>query len=535
MTPTGLRSRLVWVLFGLAFGFAGCTQSSTPWTPEVSLPEPDIVKRSMTFTSSDDFRTGVLTGLNTDTSGELQMSSGLALYETPFIWVPNSTARTVTRVDTKTLEVSGPFPLINDAGVDCYNPSRTTVDIDGNVWVGCRGNASYVNRDQVEPASVPVSIDNKVVKLSRESGAVLLSLEVGHAPRAMALDVRNHLWIGCSVDDTVWEIDGETGHCYRGERSDCDAPAIPVEDFPYGMAVDQRGHLWVMSLRYLTDTRARLTEIDTATGAVLGVYGPYERNGCFWLYGIAIHPLGDIWLGGHVCNDVVRVKGFAGMHPGDGRTYAAGEMIGAYPVGGEQSRGVAVDLDGNVWVASSGTNTASKLNGATGAILAEVNVGVGPIGVGVDAYGNAWVVNRTSNSVHRVNGLDMTKVTEIPVGEGPYTYSDMLGMALRTITHRGEGFSTWKARVDSGTDAPRWKNIHWTALLPQHSQLEVRARCASTESGLATVSWGALLSQPGAMDCGGGSGRWAEVEARFSAPGTASSPVLYDLTVYWDQ
>ncbi|MCB9654698.1 MAG: hypothetical protein H6729_11270 [Deltaproteobacteria bacterium] len=533
MTTTPSQFRATAGVLTLALVFVGCPPVTMPLAPDASLPAPDTTLRSITFTGSDDFRTGVLTGLNADTSGELQVSSGLALYETPFIWVPNSAARTVTRIDTKTLDPSPAFPLINEAGVDCYNPSRTTVDIEGHVWVGCRGDASYLNRDQVTPDMVPVQVDNKVVKLSRETGDVLLSLEVGHAPRALALDARNHLWVGSSVDDTVWEIDGQTGHCYRGERSDCDAPAIPVDDFPYGMAVDQRGHLWLMSLHYLTDKLPHLTEIDTTTGAVLGVYGPYPRNDCFWLYGIAIHPIGDIWLGGHICNDVVRVKGVAGVNPVDGRSYAAGEMIAAYPVGGQQSRGVAIDLDGNVWVASSGTNTASKLNGATGAIMAEVNVGRGPIGVGVDAYGNAWVVNREGNSVHRVNGLEVSKTNEIPVGAGPYTYSDMLGMALRTITHRGDGFSTWKARVDSGIEAPRWRRVHWTSLLPQHSRIEVRARCASSESALATVAWGPVMPEPGIMDCGASSGRWAEFEVRFYA--AAASPVLYDLTVYWDQ
>ncbi|MEE8409855.1 MAG: TonB-dependent receptor plug domain-containing protein, partial [Myxococcota bacterium] len=46
--------------------------------------------------------------------------------------------------------------------------------------------------------------------------------------------------------------------------------------------------------------------------------------------------------------------------------------------------------------------------------------------------------------MHRINGLDVAQKTELIVGDGPYTYSDMLGMALRTITHRAEGFSNWR-------------------------------------------------------------------------------------------
>ncbi len=488
-----------------------------------------LTRKSRTFTSQEDWESGNSNGLNTDTPGMLQMNAGLALFETPFMWVPNSSDNTASKIDTKTFEVLGTYPLVNQAGESCYNPSRTTVDIQGNTWVGCRGTSSYINRGDLGSRRIPQEVDYKVMKVSGEDGSILLSVRVGHAPRSLSLDADNHLWVGCSVDDTVWEIDGDTGACYRGEGAECQNPAIPVADFPYGSVVDQRGHLWVVNVWGVP----QVTEIDTRDGTVLGVHGPFDREGCIGLYGITVDQLNNIWLGGTACDDIVKVKGTDGINPADGLQYSAGEMIGAYPVGGSVARGVAVDLDGNVWVANSTTATASKHKGSDGELLASVGVGANPIGVGVDAWGNAWVVSRSADMVTRINGLDTSKTFEIKVGHGPYSYSDMLGLSLRTITHHNEGFAWWIGDIDSETDNPAWKSINWTAQTPTDTRVQARFRCQTTLDALATAPWGPFLDQPGDISCPV-AGRFGQVEVRMYALSAVSSPVVESVTVYWE-
>ena len=448
------------------------------------------------------------------------------------MWVPNSTDRTVSKIDTKTMEVLGTFNLIDGSGEWCYNPSRTTVDMQGNVWVGCRGGASYIHREALTTDMIPVSVDNKIMKISGQTGELLLSIRVGHAPRSLSLDADNHLWVGCSVDDTVWEVDGDTGACYRGEGADCPNPAIAIADFPYGSVVDQRGHLWIVhNLR--GDPNDLLTEINTEDGLVLGVYGPYDRDGCRDLYGIAVDQLNNIWLGGTSCDDVLKVKGMDGVNPADGLSYITGEMIGAYPVGGSVSRGVAIDLDGNVWVASSTTATISKIKGSDGELLATIGVGAGPIGVGIDAWGNAWAVSHGANMVTRINGLDMSDTFEIQVGKGPYSYSDMLGLSLRTITHHNDGFAWWLGDVDSGKENPQWLSINWLADAPEGTRVEARFRCHEKKEELVTAPWGVSLTEPGEISCPV-AGRYGQVEIRMYASGTARSPVLNSVTLYWE-
>lgn len=320
------------------------------------------------------------------------------------------------------------------------------------------------------------------------------------------------------------EIDGDTGACYRGDG--CAQPAIAVPDFPYGAVVDQDARLWIIHNKVPTDDRDQISEIDTKTGAVLGIYGPFERAvgtgapTCVGLYGIAIDQLGDIWLGGMECQDVVKVSG------------KTGQMIGHYPVGGQATRGVAVDLDGNVWAASSGTQTITKLNGATGAVITTVEVQSSPIGVAVDAYGHVWAVNYGSNSVTKVNGLKLTTQQTL-VGHNPYSYSDMMGLSLRTITLRKATLATWRAVVDSGSDSAHFTDVAWGADVPSATDFSVRVRCAAYCDSLATASFGADLTAPGPVSCAA-SERFMEVEARFTSNGTSASPVLDDLTVHWE-
>ena len=63
------------------------------------------------------------------------------------------------------------------------------------------------------------------------------------------------------------------------------------------------------------------------------------------------------------------------------------------------TRGLAVDGDGFVWVANSATNNVSKFRSEDGALVGTYAAGSGPIGVGIDPEGNVWVINETDDDV----------------------------------------------------------------------------------------------------------------------------------------
>jgi hypothetical protein len=91
-----------------------------------------------TFTSDEDFNEGLLLSVNTSVSGSLRLDQpGQPL---PFVYIPCSARGTVVRINVSTGEIVGEFASApNGRGKD---PSRTTVDKFGNVWVSNRGESS---------------------------------------------------------------------------------------------------------------------------------------------------------------------------------------------------------------------------------------------------------------------------------------------------------------------------------------------------------------------------------------------------------
>lgn len=76
--------------------------------------------------------------------------------------------------------------------------------------------------------------------------------------------------------------------------------------------------------------------------------------------------------------------------------------------------GLAADSAGNVWVANSATNTASKLN-HNGAIITTVAAGTAPSAIAVDSSNFVWITDKSINSITRLN------TTGSPVPGSPYT------------------------------------------------------------------------------------------------------------------
>jgi YVTN family beta-propeller protein len=77
--------------------------------------------------------------------------------------------------------------------------------------------------------------------------------------------------------------------------------------------------------------------------------------------------------------------------------------------------------NGYVYVAYSGSNNVSVINGATNTVIASINVGFsGPFGVAFDSNnGYVYVTNVNSNNVSVINGATNTVIASINVGLNP--------------------------------------------------------------------------------------------------------------------
>ena len=163
------------------------------------------------------------------------------------------------------------------------------------------------------------------------------------------------------------------------------------------------------------------------------------------------------------------------------------------------TRGVAVKLDNDgtgqvtgarVYSAHSETGKVTVIDAVTGQMLPAISVGggQGPVGVAIDSDGHLWTVNQSSNSATRINTDTNQIMGNYPVGSNPYTYSDMTGYALKTITTVSGDYKHVVKGWESGTTY--WESMEVQADLPNDlTTLEVSFRTGNTPTEVKDSDW----------------------------------------------
>ncbi|HWI60945.1 MAG TPA: hypothetical protein VNT75_03805 [Symbiobacteriaceae bacterium] len=236
-----------------------------------------------TYTTSADFDEGILVGVEHETvPDQLQLSRSVTTL--PFIWVPNNNG-TVSKVDTTTGNELGRYFATKPGLPEDGSPSRTTVDLQGNVWVGNRtagtvvkiglleagqcvdrnrngtietsrdrngdGNISTFPTAEILPWGTDECVLFEVVLVPGQEGPYVPGTYTGPydtnywgvSPRSLAIDANNNLWAGTGTSQKFYYIDGDTGEI----RDVIDL--APWGHQSYGATIDRNGILW--SLRPL--------------------------------------------------------------------------------------------------------------------------------------------------------------------------------------------------------------------------------------------------------------------------------------------
>ncbi|TGO03394.1 hypothetical protein PN36_07065 [Candidatus Thiomargarita nelsonii] len=469
------------------------------------------------YTSDADFDMGVMDGVEyITTSNQLQLSiQGSTL---PFIWIANSAENTVSKINTETgCELgryrTGPGTDLGEpsTGVpSAENPSRTTVDINGDVWVGNRQSntatkialtATDTNGDGTITTSQDTNgnclIESSEVLAWGTDEAVLLRIDVDLGPRALAIDADNNVWIGGSSGKTMRLYNGTTGALIK---------AISIGRSCYGALIDSNGTLWISN-----DGEDSLTRIDDPAGSHSITYIAASDGA---VYGISIDREGFIYTSSGQGGDNLLRK----LNPAT-NTWVYSVSIS----GGAYGRGVTVGLDGDIWVAQSSVNTITRHNAADGSLIATIPVGSAPTGVATAKDGKIWLSNLLSNNVMRVdpatNAVDLTQEGHF----GPYNYSDMTGIISRSITTRS---GTWTV-VYQNTSLIK-ATVSWTALMQGNSTITVMV-----ESSVDGVTWSAPQQVQSGVEFNNVAGAtMIRLVVEFNAStGVIQSPILYDLTI----
>ncbi len=492
------------------------------------------IPQSMVFTSDANFERGTRVGT---VYGNNQLTLSPDSVTWPFIWVPNSDKGTVSKVDVRTGREIARYRT-SPSGLNAQ-PSRTTIDQQGNCWVANRQIGSMVkigllesgnfidrNANGVPDTSADVNGDGditgaellpwgqdecvlyEVIAIPGKEGTFTPgSYTNGYVdnywnpgPRGIAVDYFGNVWLGTHDTEKYYYLDGNTARIIR--TNDLSS----VDHMAYGAVVDGNGILWSSGYRESgTSTVLRLDPTDNSMVTIAPG---------FHTYGLGLDRSNHLFVSGHQESKLARIN-------------ALSTNIEWIVSAGYQSRGVAVTDDGDVWVASSSEGNVWRFSN-NGVFKGKISVGATPTGVSVDSAGKVWVVNdgdqyikRIDPAIGAIGAIDLSKRI---IDGVHYGYSDMTGIIARSTTGR---FGNWTVTHDAVVHYTQWGLVSWNGLEPAGNNIVVRVR--SSENLAAWSAWESVTN--GVPLSTTPPGRYLQVEVSLRARAGAALPVLYDLTV----
>jgi hypothetical protein len=331
------------------------------------------------------------------------------------IWIANSVESTISRVDTETLVETGRFLTRPDAN---GSPSRTSVGLDGDVAVANRsGGLTKFYGDLADCTDLD---GDGVIETSSDSTPLAWDDEecrAWHIPMAYTSQ-RPVAWTsgttsadGCSRDEErIWTagvinnlvvevvlVDGEAGVILDSVQL---PEVVPNFYGLYGGAVDANNDFWASQLGVGDLVHVDVDDLSYETF-------PMPVSG----YGITVGPSGYVFT----CSTQV------------GRFDPVTQTWATAQVGG--SGGCMEDDAGFLWMASQPV-VAVDVNTLT--VAATYPVPEYVHGVSVDFQGHVWGVGMQTTAYRLDPGSGaLDTVTGF---NGPYTYSDMTGFALASVS-----------------------------------------------------------------------------------------------------
>jgi hypothetical protein len=443
------------------------------------------------------------------------------------IWIANTGAGTVTKTDTNTFQVLGQYAIGPSANT--LDPSRTSVNSDGDVFVGNRAGGMLLKISSAGAGCPDTNMDGKIttstgfgnilpwgqddcvlwnVPVPAEAmvrGVAAQDVEVSvPVPDAPNNTVINHyVWTGgTTAPYTIHKYDGATG----AQLISTAAPSAI-----YGLALSGTGQLWMSgNTDGPTFSRVDTTKcVDQAscdaaeicqsscdsTGACTCTScnsGPCDQaikeriTIPDAVYGITVDFKQRVWLGG---SDVKRYDPSA---PAASRYSKVGTGASYY--------GVTADSKGFVWAAGTDGSSVVRVVGDT--LQSNIIQGIPSKGLAVDKQGKIWSISLNSGASVITPGPTLTdnpvasppggntQLTgaDAPAGIGYcYTYSDMTGQQLALAADKPGYYR--QIFTGCGTGATTWFDLSWTASTPANTHVMFLGRTAMTQAGLATAPW----------------------------------------------
>ena len=458
-------------------------------------------------------------GVGVNKNGYIELDAKKANVDLNHIWIAGTGAKVISKLNTKTGAEVGRYN-------SCSSPSRTSVDINGDVWVGCRS-GGQVMKIINKKAACPDKNGNGVIETaedlngnnvidsnemkpygSDECVRFIVKPDPGEGTiRAAGVDKDNHVWVGGWNKKTLWRLHPDTGAVVDSINIGCN---------PYGLVIDQKGIIWISGRGC-----SALLEVDPKTKQIQN----RGHGGKGSPYGINVDMFGRIWI--------ANTNTFTSRYDPLTKVWN--------PVGhNNRSRGVATSNDGHVYVALDSTSTIAKINAVTATTVAHASLGAGryPVGIAVDYDGFIWAVNQSKSSASKIDPKTLQVIGEYPVGQSPYTYSDMTGYTLNNYTApKGHythvfGFSGWSGTVNETKTTTVWETLDIESVVPPQAFVKVRYIAGETLKELETGVWSKQLGPfppqqfPIDLKAAKVEGRFLKVEVFLQAGKDKLSPIV---------
>lgn len=534
------------------------------------------------------------TGVKLDPNGFVVLNSGST--EFYFMWIANNSSNWVSKYDTRTGKEVGRYWSVFPR--DCYsapgmpkgvpcaggrpnglrgdngnNPSRTAIDINGDVWVANRaigivGGVTKIANDlsdcidrngngkidttfdtngdgEISPSEMitPTNWDDPL----QYDECVLFSTPLGTngagdvAIRAIAISqgsiesANGYVWAGNYHEKKFYKLDSTNGQPV--EVNATGAMTVDLSWGMYGAIVDGKGRLWTVY-----PGAAWLAMIDTTTGLLISDQIKPPAGTTCGAYALGIDGKDRVWLpgfsaGAYACRYDHATTTWTSFN----FTAAQSQISTSFGNG----RGIAADDKGNVYMSAYllGGGVVSQLirfDAETGAIVKYGNADFidatdantsNSIGVGLDGDGQPWINNSSGNAMKIDNitgGVTRTKQQ----AAGLYTYSDFTGYQLRKFTApRGTYYKEFKG---CGIDS-EWRQVIWDADVPTNTTLQVYVRVADLASDLPTaMRYGPFTTSPADLLAAMvPKGLFMRLEFVLSSTDGQTTPVLKSYRVVW--
>ncbi|MBK9753497.1 MAG: lyase [Nannocystis sp.] len=389
---------------------------------------------SASDTNGPKFDLGVAPDIGSGGCGD----SGGGMLDTSYIWIPSTSDGWVVKINTRTMLEEGRY--LTGPGGGAESVSRTAVSGDGRfVVVNGRGSG----RSTAVAAGVEDCKDtNGDGMITTSSGAgdvkpwgsdecvvwtlVHAAWDGGdtHGPRGISWTagewneglcgfINPKVWLGYLAgggEAHLVRLDGPTGAI----EQDLIAPGWDGSGYaPYGGALDPMQRPW------FTGLRGELARVDVTANPLTITRFPQPQQ--IQTYGMTVDPDGNPWMGG--CSGPVSTF-----------DVATSQWI-SIPGTNACHRGMAVDHNFHVWVASNGPCGLVEVDGKTRTLVAQHQLAQcsTPIGVSVDVDGFVWLVDQ-EGWAWKIDPDNVPAMQNMAVPGSHYVYSDMTGGQLKSVS-----------------------------------------------------------------------------------------------------